>query len=267
MKFGIISAKDIGKAGEVAFKIGKYLTGRGHQVLDKNLDQAEILVTLGGDGMLLHTACKHVELGVPFVGINVGTLGFLTAAEADEWQEAIEKIIGGKYFVSERMTLDAKVESAKLKVQSFRALNEIVVKGQYRVVDLEILVNNQKFLTIRGDGVLVSTPTGSTAYSLSAGGPIVDPELDSILITPVNAHGLPIPSVVLAPEDEVEIKIVRGDDVSLTLDGQEHVKVLSGQSVKVLKGKHRVKLIYFDRQQFLKSLNAKFGLASRLAGS
>ena len=107
MKFGIISAKDIKKSGELSSKIKKFLDAGGHQVVD-DLKGAEVVITLGGDGTLLHEACKHIELGVPFVGINVGTLGFLTAAEADDWQGALEKIIGGRYFVSERMTLEAR---------------------------------------------------------------------------------------------------------------------------------------------------------------
>lgn len=260
MKIGIISAKDIKKAGEIASNIKKFLSDSGHEVLEADLKGAEIVITLGGDGTLLHEACKHIELWVPFVGVNVGTLGFLTAAEADEWQEAMEKIIKNQYFVSERMTIEASVGS-----DSYRALNEIVIKGMYRVVNLEITVNGQKFLNTSGDGVIVATQTGSTAYSLSAGGPIVDPELDSILITPVNAHGLPVPSVVLSPEDEVAVEVIKGNDISLIIDGQEHVEVKAGDEIKISKGKHRVKLAYFDKHQFLKSLNAKFGLASRLA--
>lgn len=268
MKFGIISSKDIKKTGEIASGVEKSLVGGGQEIA-RDLKDAELIITLGGDGTLLHAACEHIELGVPFVGINVGTLGFLTAAEADEWQEAIEKIIKGEYFVSERMTIEASIQNSKHQTPNpkFRALNEIVVKGMYRVVNLEITVNGQKFLNTSGDGVIVATQTGSTAYSLSAGGPIVDPEVDSLLITPVNAHGLPVPSVVLSPNDEISVKVVRGNDVSLVIDGQEHEEVKMGDEIKIVRGKNRVKLVYFEKDQFLKSLNAKFGLSSRLAAS
>ena len=328
MKFGIVVAEDIPKARDLAKKVKKYLETRGHEVLDTNLTRSDLVVTLGGDGILLHAACEHVELNVPFVGINAGTLGFLTAAEGSEWQGAIEKLIDGKYFISERMTLEAGISKnfhlrgvralrynsgqAHLEGGNFRALNEVVVKGMYRVVDLEITVNGQKFLEIVGDGVIVSTQTGSTAYSLSAGGPIVEPEVDCFLITPINAVGLPIPSVALSPNDVVEIKVRKGDDVSLIVDGQEHTKIsqspadakvfdlleserplsamsssfetLNGrpngrsrrpeaqtrralacrQSVKVERGRYRVKFGYFDKQHFLKALNAKFGLSGRV---
>ena len=134
------------------------------------------------------------------------------------------------------------------------------------MVDLELNINGQKFLKIVGDGVIIATQTGSTAYSLSAGGPIVDSELDCLVVTPVNAHGLPIPTVVLSPDDQIEIKLVSGDDVSLIIDGQEHTKVTEGQSIKVYRGRYRVKFGYFDEHHFLKALNAKFGLSGRFGG-
>ena len=133
----------------------------------------------------------------------------------------------------------------------------------YRVVDLDIHVDGQKFLSIVGDGVIIATQTGSTAYSLSAGGPIVDPAVDCFLITPINAVGLPIPSIALSGNDVLDIKIKDGDDISLVVDGQEHMKISQSQSIKVERGKYRVKLVYLDKHHFLKALNAKFGLALR----
>lgn len=281
MKFGIVVTKEYPAARELGGKVSKYLVSRGHEVLETNLTRSEVVVTLGGDGTLIHAACEHIEVSAPFFGINAGTLGFLTACERSEWKEAVDKIIKGDYVISERMTLEAGIEksgkahprgvfqvSPKLHLAgegsgSYRALNEVVVKGMYRVIDLEVVVNGQKFLDISGDGVIISTPTGSTAYSLSAGGPIVDPELDSLLVTPISAVGLPIPSVVLSADDVVEINVKAGDDMSLIIDGQEHTKVTEGQVVCVVNGKYRVKFGYFDKHHFLKALNAKFGLSLR----
>ena len=242
------------------------MESKGHTVSTERLVGSEVILTIGGDGTLIHAACEHIELNVPFFGLNAGTLGFLTAVEASDWKPSVEKIIKGEYFVSERITLEAELETGNWKLETgnnYRAVNEIVIKGMYRVIDLEIVVNDQKFLNISGDGVIISTQTGSTAYSLSAGGPIVDPEVDCLLITPVNAVGLPIPSVVLSPEDKLEIKVLDGDDISLIVDGQKHTKVLKSQRVKVSRGKYRVKFGYFDKHHFLKSLNAKFGLGGR----
>lgn len=270
MKFGIVVARDNPKAKELASKIEKYLRSKGHEVLSEGrLEGSDLVLTLGGDGTLLHTACENIQLEVPFFGINLGKLGFLTATEADNWQEAIDKLIDGKYVISERITLEVVLEQGtrhQALGTRYRALNEVVVKGLYRVIDLEMGVNGQKFLEIVGDGVLVSTQTGSTAYSLSSGGPIVDPEVDCFLITPINPIGLPIPSVVLSPDDEVVIKVKKGTDVSLIIDGQAHIEVKENQEVKVERGKYRVKFGYLDKHHFLKALNSKFGLTIRSVG-
>ena len=249
------------KAKELASEAKKYIEAKGHEVVEVEKSKPDYILSFGGDGTLIHTACQYAHLGIPFIGINVGRLGFLTAAEGNDWQEALDKLIANKVFISERITLEAQVES-----KSFRAVNEAAIKGLLRIIDLEIAVNGEKFLKILGDGVIISTQTGSTAYSLSASGPIVDPHLDCLLITPINPIGLPIPSVVISPDDEVLIKVVKGDDVSLIIDGQEHTKLKEGETIKFNKGKYNVKFGYFDKQHFLKSLNAKFGLSGRFGG-
>src|SRR3989344_149280 len=238
MRFGVVVA-ETEKAREVSKKIGSFLKERGHEIVREKLSRSDLVITLGGDGTLIHAACEYAALSIPFIGINLGTLGFLTAEEKDGWEEALKKIIAGDFIVSERMTLEAQIEleTRNRKPEAiYRAVNEVVVKGMYRVIDLEILVNGQKFMEVSGDGLIVSTQTGSTAYSLSAGGPIVDPELACFVMTPVNAHGLPVPSVILSPDDEVEIKVKEGSDISLIIDGQEHTKVESGQGIKITKG-------------------------------
>lgn len=267
MKFGIVYKQDNRKAETAAKDVVQYLKKKGQQIIsDKSLKGAEVILTFGGDGTLIHKACEYAHLNVPFVGINTGRLGFLTAAEVQDWQKAVDKLIKGQLVVSERMTIEASVSGVKGQVSGYRALNEAVIRGLYRIIDLEVAVNGEKFLKIVGDGVIVATQTGSTAYSLSAGGPIVDPQLDSILVTPINPIGLPIPSVVLSPKDQVSVKIEKGDDISLVIDGHAHIKLAEGQTVKVTRGKYNVKFGYFDKQQFLKSLNAKFGLSARLIG-
>lgn len=260
MKIGILYKSDSKRSEEFFSQIKDYLKIKGHELVgEKKLKEAKYIISLGGDGTLIHMSCEYAYLGIPFVGINTGNLGFLTAAEAEEWQEAVDKILADDVFVSERIVLDAKVGK-----DEFRAINEVVIKSLYRVVELEVAVNSEEFLKITGDGVIISSQTGSTAYSLSAGGPIVDPALDCLLITPINPIGLPIPSVVISPEDIVQVSIKKGADISLVVDGQEHTKLAAGQTVSIFRGKYNVSFGYFDKHQFLKSLNAKFGLASRL---
>jgi len=271
MKIGIVYKEGNKKAESTAKAVYEFIKKKVHLVLaEKNLEGSEIILIFGGDGTLIHKACEYAALNVPFVGINTGNLGFLTAAEVQDWQKAVDKLIKGQIVVSERMTLEASLEKSEIRnpksENSYRALNEVVIKGLYRIIELEISVNGEKFLKIVGDGVIVATQTGSTAYSLSAGGPIVDPDLDSMLITPINPIGLPIPSVVLSPKDVIKVKTESGEDISLVIDGQEHTKLKEGQTVKITRGKYNVKFGYFDKHQFLKSLNAKFGLSARLLG-
>lgn len=268
MKFGLIVDHSKKEAVDLSAEIEDFLFGRGHFVErnEEKMGEVEVVIVLGGDGTLLHSACSHIEKNIPFVGINLGRLGFLTAAEAVDWQEAIERLILGRYIVSARMTLDAAVIDHLGEQKAFRALNEAVIRGSFRIIDLDVNVGREKFLAISGDGLIVATQTGSTAYSLSAGGPIVDPHLDCFVVTPINAHGLPIPSVVISPEDNIEILAKKGEDMSLVLDGQEHTLISQGDRILISKGKYRVKFIYFDKHQFLKSLNSKFGLAMRLVG-
>lgn len=260
MKIGIVLKTESKKAEDIYSQIKDYLKIKGHELVgEKNLKEAKYIISLGGDGTLIHMSCEFAQLSIPFLGINTGNLGFLTAAEADDWQQAIEKVLANEVFISKRIVLDAKVGK-----DEYRAINEVVVKSLYRVMELEVTVNGQEFLKITGDGVIISTQTGSTAYSLSAGGPIVDPNLNCLLVTPINPIGLPIPSVVISPTDVVQVSIKKGQDISLVIDGQEHTKLSKDQTVSVSKGKYNVSFGYLDKNQFLKSLNAKFGLASRL---
>ena len=243
-------------------KVRPYLKSKGHEVLEENeFKNADYILTFGGDGTLIHTACEDIELGIPLVGINTGNLGFLTAQDADKWQEAIKNLILGKVFLSERITIEAQVSGSK---EVFRAINESAIKSYFRMSELSISIDDGRFLKVLGDGVIVATQTGSTAYSLSSGGPIVDSNLDCLLVTPINPIGLPIPSVVLSPQKKISIKVVKGDDVSLIIDGQEHTKLKQGDEVALRQGKYKVKFGYFDKSHLFKALNAKFGLEGRM---
>ncbi len=261
MKFGLVVSENP-KAKKAALEVSAYLQKAKHEVLEKGFTGADFILTLGGDGTLLHAACKHADLEVPYVGINVGTFGFLTAEEGDKWKLAIDRLLASEYVVSQRMTIEASVGDRHL-----RAVNEIVVRGLYRVISLSVGVSGRNFLDIVGDGLIVSSQTGSTGYSLSAGGPIVDPDLDCFLLTPINPTGLPVPSVILDPGDEIEVKIVKGESLTLIADGQDHTRLEVRDKVVIKRGSANVKFVYFDEHQFVNSLNAKFGLATRLSKS
>ena len=270
MKFGIVVKKGHRKGEELISKVRPYLESKGHEVLEeKDFKRADYILTFGGDGTLIHTACEYIELGIPLVGINTGNLGFLTAQDADRWEDAIKNLISGKVFLSERITIEAFIEPESQRAREpeiFRAINEAAVKSYFRMSELEILIDDGRFLKVLGDGVIVATQTGSTAYSLSSGGPIVDSGLDSLLVTPINPIGLPIPSVVLTPQKKISVKVVKGDDVSLIIDGQEHTKLKQGDEVALRQGRFKVKFVYFDKSHLFSALNAKFGLTARSVG-
>ena len=267
MKFGIVVKKGHRKGEELVSKVRPYLKSKGHDVLDeKNFKSADYILTFGGDGTLIHTACEYIKLGIPLVGINTGNLGFLTAIESNQWQEAIKNLLSDKVFLSERITIEAQVQPETRNQEPetiYRAINEAAIKSYFRMSELEILIDNGRFLRILGDGVIIATQTGSTAYSLSSGGPIVDSALDCLLVTPINPIGLPIPSVVLSPQKNISVKVIKGDDVSLIIDGQEHTKLKQGDEVALRQGKFKVKFGYFDKSHLFGALNAKFGLEGR----
>jgi len=247
------------KAEALAGEVTSYIEGKGSEVLkNQTPNGADYILSLGGDGTLIHKACEYAEFGIPILGINTGNLGFLTAVEAVDWKTAVDKILKGEIFISERITLF--VEAGR---EQYRAVNEAAIKGLYRVVELAVGAKGEELLRVSGDGVIIASQSGSTAYSLSAGGPIVDSDLDSILVTPINPIGLPIPSIVLSPNDPIEVEVKKGTDVSLIIDGQEHKKLNQEEVVRVSRGKHKVKFAYLSKHQFLKALNAKFGLGRR----
>lgn len=265
VKLGIVFKEDNKIAQESTQKAIEFLNSKGAEILkdEKDFKKADYIVIFGGDGTLIHTASRYIELEVPFVGVNSGNLGFLTAVENADWRSAMENLVSAKVFLSERITLEAKLE---VTGSVYRAINEAAIKSFYRMSEVQISIDGTRFLKVLGDGVIIATQTGSTAYSLSSGGPIVDSDLDSFLVTPINPIGLPIPSVVLSPQKKIKVKVIRGDDVSLIIDGREHTKLKEGDEVSLWQGEYKVKFGYFDKQHFLKSLNAKFGLAERIAG-
>lgn len=261
MKIGVVFKGENEKAKDLASKIIAFLKQKGCEVLDEdNLEGSQYVISLGGDGTLIHKACKFASLEVPFIGINTGNMGFLTAAESDDWEKAVNMVVAGEVVVSERITLECEVKDKK---GIFKAVNEFAIKSQFRVVDLDIKASGGELLKVYGDGVIIATQSGSTAYSLSAGGSIVDPGLDCILVTPINPIGLPIPSVLLSPDMELEVKVTKGEDVSLVIDGQDNFGLNAGDVISIKRALKKVKFGYFEKNHFLKSLNAKFGLSGR----
>ncbi len=229
----------------------------------------DLLVTLGGDGTLLRGARKVTGKDIPVLGINLGHLGFLTSCSGSNLGTALDRLRSGDFTLDYRVTLEASIlDGAGRPRESQVALNDFVVhnSGAARVSRLDLFVGegaaNDEIGSFSADGVIVSTPTGSTAYSLSAGGPIVAPGVDCILVTPICPHTLAVRPLVLAADERVIIKEVDpSGDLVLTVDGQEAVAVVPGSVVEIRTGTVRVPLLRFPGHTFFSTLRRKLNWA------
>ncbi len=235
--------------------------GAGHLLEEPG--SLDALLTLGGDGTLLRGARIISPHAVPILGINLGHLGFLTCCPADQLSHALMRFARRDYLAESRMALEARVLDVRgVERKQWIALNDVVLhKGGFaRVVGLRVTANGEDIATYAADGVVLSTPTGSTAYSLSAGGPVVFPTLETILVTPVSAHTLAIRSVVLPPTVEVTL---RADDASdellVTIDGQVGTTFAPGEILSVRRAEGGVLIIRFPGTNFFTTLRQKLG--------
>ena len=220
-------------------------------------EDLDCAVVIGGDGSLIEVARLLWKRDVPVLGINMGTVGYLTEVEVSHIDQAIRQIAAGDYEVEDRMMLEGSFEGQKEDV----ALNDIVVcrKGELRVIHFRLYVNGALLNSYEADGIIISTPTGSTAYNLSAGGPIVEPTASLIVITPICSHALNTSSIVLSPEDEIVVEIGRGRDnaeqeVIVSFDGADTRVLRTGERVEIRRAKASTKFIKLSKVSFLETL-------------
>ncbi len=268
MKRGVDEALEVGR------RLSAFIRGRGLEVLAEPeaagalgarpfaardlARQADLLVVLGGDGTLLSIARLVGARETPILGINLGGLGFLTHARIAEAQDSVARILSGDFTVDRRITLEAVVERSGRDVEAGRAewlpaVNDVVINKRIlgRILDLEVFADRLPFCCYRADGLIVATPTGSTGYALSAGGPIVFPTLGVVVLAPICPHTLSNRPVVIPDRFAVEV-IIRSPDheASLTLDGREVATLKPGDLVRVRKGKACVALVSSSHSYF-----------------
>ncbi|HTK47588.1 MAG TPA: NAD(+)/NADH kinase [Gemmatimonadaceae bacterium] len=221
----------------------------------------DALLTLGGDGTLLRAARIVPDRPVPILGVNLGRLGFLTCCPASKLEESLRRLAANDYRVEARMTLDARVEDAAgVERERWRALNDVVLhKGGFaRVVSVRVEADGETVGQFSADGVVIATPTGSTAYNLSAGGPVIVPTLETILLTPVSAHTLALRPLVLPPTTDVTVRANDGpDELMVTVDGQVGCTFASGERLVVRRSRHPVSIVRFPEHSFFSTLREK----------
>ncbi len=225
----------------------------------------ECLVSLGGDGTFLRAARYCFKRGIPLMGINVGNLGFLAEVNLNNFKNSIDRLLNNNYEIEERMLLELELyRDGKIVKENnfpFIALNEFTINRNLmsKIIDLEILIKDFKFVNFRADGLIVATPTGSTAYSLSAGGPIVEPNNQVIILTPLCAHNLFARSIVLNTENKIEIQIkTKNDNDCLSIDGiKQKLTIKSYDIFRIKKSKLKLNLVTFNNSAFFKNFKEK----------
>jgi NAD+ kinase len=229
-------------------------------------EKIDILIVLGGDGTLLSAARALGSHRVPILAVNLGGLGFLTSVTLDELYPLLEQVLAGKHRTSERMMLDAEIVRRGQSAERQCALNDAVAnKGALaRMLDFDVSVNGDAVGRYRADGIIVATPTGSTAYSLAAGGPIVDPDLDAFIITPICPHMLTNRPLVIPGTAKVELDFAAADDpVSITLDGQIGFELKANDRVVITKSSNRVALVRPPSKTYFEVLRSKLRWGER----
>lgn len=248
----------IEKNGKVCYISEK--DGEGHIIPGTVPENAECGLVLGGDGTLIRAVRDLGGINLPLLGINLGTLGYLADVELKDYKDALDRLFIQNPQIEERMMLEGNFRNNR---RDF-AMNDIVLarEGKVRIVSFNIYVDGTLLNTYQADGVIISTPTGSTGYNLSAGGPVVEPTAQMIVITPICSHALNTSSVVLSADDVIEVEICEGrygrqEQISLCFDGAEQTTLVTGEKVCIRRAVQTAKLVKLSRESFMKTMRKK----------
>jgi len=278
---GLVAKYQEPKAAEMVRWLVPWLEQRGKKVLVEDgvadsgglschkkeiASKADLIISLGGDGTLLNIAPLVERPDVPILGVNLGGLGFITEVSADELESVLAKTLEGDYAVEKRMTLKIRVQSKKGKPYEFRVLNDgVIAKGaRSRIIDLETYIGQDFLCTYRADGLIISTPTGSTAYSLATGGPILEPTLGAIVLSPICPHTLTHRPIVIPSNAAIHVTLRSfGDTVILSPDGQQGVSLNNGDKVEAQDYGMPVSLIKIPSRSYYEILRGKLKWGER----
>ena len=268
-KFAIIRNADKDPRGVVSKNIADYLTAKGGicYVLDGEeelYDDVDCALVLGGDGTLLRAAKKVIDRDFPLLGVNLGTLGYLAEVDRNSIYPAMDRLLSDTYTIEKRMMLQGTVFHGNEKILSDAALNDVCIvrRGPLRVVRFMNYVNGAFLNSYQADGVILSTATGSTGYSLSAGGPIVSPEANIILMTPISPHTMNMRSIIFKSTDRIVVEIGKGRikseaEADVSFDGGDYISVAEGDRIEIVKSEKCTKIVKINDISFLEVLRQK----------
>ncbi len=280
-KIAVCTKIDLGKKKQILVDVINFLTKQNKEIFltktaIKNLPEyhnlnyeiydfikkVDLIITIGGDGTALSASKKLLDLSIPIFGINAGRLGFLAEIQPENFENTCSNLWKGNFVIDERMLLSIKVIRKSKIIQSFRALNEVVITQDSiaKIVELPTMINDIPIANFRADGLIIATPTGSTAHSLSAGGPIVYPKMDAIILTPMSAHSFTQKPIVISPNEIIKV-FQKNKEYMLcvTVDGDTSGSIESDCYFEISKYPEKVKFIRLPNENFFNTIRNKLG--------
>lgn len=215
----------------------------------------DAIIVLGGDGTMIRAARQYADREVPVLGVNMGTVGFLSNIRADELEQYLDRFLSGDFSLEERMLQEISLTQGDTAICKLLSLNEVSIKSKgARLITLDVKVEGHRHGVYRGDGLIVATPSGSTAYSLSCGGPIVDPGLDAFVLTPITSYLLNKRPLVIAAEKQIDVYPLDGEEYYVAVDGQMSREISADCSVRIIKSGYRLKLAIMKPRYFFETI-------------
>lgn len=250
---------------KASFDLGLPLLAR-----SKMDNKQDLIIVVGGDGSILSAARMAIGVGLPVIGINRGRLGFLTDISPEQMEEALKRVLDGDYKEESRFLLSTRIHDEETVYFQGDALNDVVLSrgNETHLVEFEVLIDKQPVGSFRADGIIIATPTGSTAYALSAGGPIMHPKLDALVLVPMFSHSLSSRPIVVHGSSEIDLRISERNehDLRISCDGNESRLVKNGQIVSIVKNSKALRLLHPSDYHYYDRLREKLGWESRFQG-
>lgn len=266
MKILLVNNKLLESTLIMGEKVAAYLRSAGIEVLidssgtDVTSENVDSIIVLGGDGTMIRAARQYAQNQVPVLGVNMGTVGFLSNIRADELEHYLDRFIQHEYSLEDRMMLEVGVYQGENLIHKIYSLNEVSIRSKSaRVLTIDVKIAGRGHGIYRGDGIIVATPSGSTAYSLSCGGPIADPALEVFLMTPITSYHLNKRPLVIAADKEIELIPLHCAEALITIDGQVKIDGQEDYKIKVNRAEYKLKLVNMRPRHFFQTIMSRLG--------